>query len=59
MAIYVKLKERALQQANMDNSMLQIPIGAGDANWFEPLPEYIIIEFFGIMRAYNAEDEEI
>lgn len=26
----VGLKERALQQANMDNSMLQIPIGAGE-----------------------------
>ncbi len=28
----VGLKERVLQQANMDNSMLQIPTGAGEGS---------------------------
>lgn len=34
--------------------MVKISSGAGDANYFEPLLDRIIIEFLKLMRLYRA-----
>jgi hypothetical protein len=35
-----------------------INFGAGDANYFEPLLDEILIHFNKIMEAYQTEEEE-
>jgi len=36
-----------------------IPSGAGDANYIEPLVEYIIIEFHKIRKIFQGLEEEV